>query len=147
MSWPMIHNRSSARSTGSRSGSSWTSRAAGPSWEACKKIDIRYHELSPQGYFQRLRTTGIVSDLVTPAEIDHARRNPPSGTPAAVRGRYIREFGLGDDHVTANWRAVFLTPKDSPRRTIRLDRVAPSSADNSGPPRRHKTQRKDSGGT
>src|SRR5205085_7298561 len=34
------------------------------SWEARKKIDIRYHELSPQGYFQRLRASGIVSALI-----------------------------------------------------------------------------------
>jgi proteasome accessory factor A len=36
----------------------------GASWEARKKIDIRYHELSPQGYFQRLRATGIVGELL-----------------------------------------------------------------------------------
>ena len=115
------------------------------SWEARKKIDIRYHELSSQGYFQRLRTTGIVSDLLSRAEIDHARRNPPAGTAAAARGRYIREFDMGDDTVAANWRAIFLTPTDGPHRIIRLDRVAPSPADASGPSRR-KTQRKDTGG-
>src|SRR4029079_17955975 len=42
--------------------------ARGASWEARKKIDIRYHELSPQGYFQRLRVTGIVSELVDESE-------------------------------------------------------------------------------
>ncbi len=92
------------------------------SWEAKKKIDIRYHELSPHGYFQRLRTTGIVRELLQRAEIDHARRNPPVGTPAAVRGRYIREFGLEGDDVSANWRAVFLGSREDGRRVIRLDR-------------------------
>ena len=32
------------------------------------------------------------AELLDRTEIDHARRNPPAGTPAAVRGRYIREF-------------------------------------------------------
>jgi proteasome accessory factor A len=91
------------------------------SWNVRKKIDIRYHELSPQGYFQRLRTTGIVRDLLDRAEIEHARRNPPAGTPAAVRGRYIREFALEGDDVTANWRAVFLGSHDGRRRVVRLD--------------------------
>jgi hypothetical protein len=94
------------------------------SWEARKKIDIRYHELSPQGYFQRLRTTGIVRELLQRAEIDHARRNPPAGTPAAVRGRYIREFGLEGDDVSANWRAVFLGSREDGRRVVRLDSFA-----------------------
>ena len=80
----------------------------GASWEVRKKIDIRYHELSPQGYFQRLRTTGIVVDLLDRDEIEHARRNPPAGTPAAVRGRYIREFAADDEEIAANWHAVYL---------------------------------------
>lgn len=91
------------------------------SWEARKKIDLRYHELSPQGYFQRLRATGIVSELVEQHEIDHARRNPPAGTPAAVRGRYIREFADGDDTFAANWQAVFLG-QGRDYKVVRLDR-------------------------
>ncbi|MDX1948082.1 MAG: proteasome accessory factor PafA2 family protein [Pirellulaceae bacterium] len=115
------------------------------SWEARKKIDIRYHELSPDGYFQRLRATGVVRDLLTRAEIEHARRNPPSGTPAAERGRYIREFAVDDDTVAANWRAIFLSPHDGPRRVIRLDRLVAGPAPAAGSSRR-KTKRKDSNG-
>jgi proteasome accessory factor A len=91
------------------------------SWNVRKKIDIRYHELSPQGYYQRLRTTGIVRELLDRTEIEHARRNPPAGTPAAVRGRYIREFALEGDDVSANWTAVYLKSQDGERRVIRLD--------------------------
>jgi proteasome accessory factor A len=94
----------------------------GASWEARKKIDIRYHELSPQGYFERLRTTGIVVDLLERWEIDHARRNPPIGTPAAVRGRYIREFAGDDDgEISANWHAVYIG-RGRDAKVIRLDR-------------------------
>ena len=95
--------------------------ARGASWEARKKIDIRYHELSPQGYFQRLRASGIVSDLIDQSEIEHARRNPPAGTPAAIRGRYIREFTDDEDSISANWQAVFIGgSRDT--KVIRLDR-------------------------
>jgi Pup amidohydrolase len=95
--------------------------ARGASWEARKKIDIRYHELSPQGYFQRLRATGIINELVDRPAVEHARRNPPPASPAAVRGRYIREFAADDEGISANWQAVFLGHgRDT--RTIRLDR-------------------------
>lgn len=93
----------------------------GASWEARKKIDLRYHELSPEGYFQRLKATGLVVDLLDRSEIDHARRNPPAGTPAAVRGRYIREFAGDEDEITANWHAVYLG-RGSGAKVVRLDR-------------------------
>jgi hypothetical protein len=114
----------------------------GASWEARKKIDIRYHELSPQGYFQRLRATGIVVDLLDPAEVEHARRNPPSGTPAAVRGRYIREFADDEDEITANWQAVFLGRAHG-GRVVRLDRYEQRGASNLSVARRRSTRRPD----
>jgi proteasome accessory factor A len=114
------------------------------SWEARKKIDIRYHELSPQGYFQRLRTTGIIADLLTPAEIDHARRNPPAGTPASVRGRYIREFAADGESVTVNWQAVFLG-SGSDGRVVRLDHCVPKGAAPKSALRKKSQGRKDSG--
>jgi Pup amidohydrolase len=102
--------------------------ARGVSWEARKKIDIRYHELSPQGYFQRLKTTGIVVDLLTPDEIEHARRNPHADTPAAVRGRYIREFAADGEEIAANWQAVYLGHgRDC--RVVWLDRFRRRPAD------------------
>jgi proteasome accessory factor A len=92
----------------------------GAAWEVRKKIDIRYHELSPQGYFQRLRTTGIVLDLLDRTEIEHARRNPPLDTPAAVRGRYIREWAADDEQIAANWQAIYLG-EGREGRVVRLD--------------------------
>jgi proteasome accessory factor A len=114
----------------------------GASWEARKKIDIRYHELSPQGYFQRLRTTGIVCDLLGPEEVEHARRNPPAGTPAAVRGRFIREFADDEEGVSANWQAVFLGPaRDA--KIVRLDRYHSNPAEESSLPRKKSARRND----
>jgi proteasome accessory factor A len=92
----------------------------GATWETKKKIDIRYHELSPQGYFQRLRATGIVSDLLERGDIDHARRNPPPKSPASIRGRYIREFAADDDAISANWHAVYIG-QGREAKVVRLD--------------------------
>jgi len=97
-------------------------------WEACKKIDVRYHELSPQGYFQRLRATGVVHELVSPAEVEHARRNPPMGTPAAVRGRYIREFSDEEQGMSANWQAVFIG-QGREVKVVRLDQFHMASSE------------------
>ena len=95
--------------------------ARGASWEVRKKIDIRYHELSPQGYFERLKTTGIVSHLLDPADIELARRNPPLGTPATIRGRYIREFTDDDQPLAANWHAIYIG-QGREAKVVRLDR-------------------------
>ncbi len=118
--------------------------ARGASWEARKKIDIRYHELSAQGYFQRLRATGIVSELLDQSEIDHARRNPPMGTPAAVRGRYIREFSDDEDSITANWQAVFIN-HGGEMKTVRLDRFHVGQAEQATRGRKS-ARREDTGG-
>ncbi len=78
------------------------------SWAQKKKIDIRYHELSPDGYFEMLKATNMVATIVDESDIAHARRNPPHDSPAAVRSRFIREFSGGDEPLAVNWRYVFL---------------------------------------
>jgi hypothetical protein len=95
----------------------------GAGWEVRKKIDLRYHELSADGYFQQLRRAGVVRGLVSEAEIAHARRNPPSGTPALVRGRYIREFATDDAPIAVHWDAIYLG-QGPDQRVVRLDRLA-----------------------
>lgn len=97
---------------------------AGPdaSWEQLKKIDIRYHELSPDGYFQRLNDAGIVRRLVDEDDLDRARRTPPPDTPAATRGRLIREFATHRDAVQANWNVVIFHDGRK-RRCIDLGRA------------------------
>ncbi len=83
---------------------------AGPTatWEERKKIDIRYHELSPAGYHQMLAQAGLTTILVTNEEIDRARRSAPANSPATTRGHYIREFAHGDETVRANWHQVVI---------------------------------------
>ncbi len=80
----------------------------GSTWEEKKKIDIRYHELSPEGYHELLISGGMSPVLVTNKEIDRARRSAPANSPATTRGHYIREFADGDEPVRANWQHVVI---------------------------------------
>jgi proteasome accessory factor A len=97
---------------------------ANADWAQKKKIDLRYHELSPQGYFEMLKGTGMVALIVDEAEIASACRNPPLGTPAAARSRYIREFSGSEEGLAVNWKYVFLG-RGWGTRVIRLDRFQP----------------------
>ena len=51
------------------------------SWDARKKIDICYHELSPVGYFQMLQAAGLAVSLVDLEEVERAVRTPPPAHP------------------------------------------------------------------
>lgn len=92
---------------------------AGASWPSRKKIDLRYHELSDAGYFMRLRNAEQTAVLIGDEEVERAMRSPPPDTPATTRGHYIREFGGGDDSVSANWKYVFLG-EGSSSRVVRI---------------------------
>ena len=85
-----------------------------------KKIDLRYHELSSEGYFARIKEQGGTEELLDQDELERARRNPPAGTPATARARYIREFAGGDIPITANWQAIYLG-SGANKRVISLD--------------------------
>lgn len=82
--------------------------AADAGWAERKKIDIRYHELSSEGYYSLLEDSGLTSPLVTDDEVERAVRSAPANTPATTRGHYIREFSEGDAPVSANWKVVVL---------------------------------------
>ena len=106
-------------------------RAGGDApWPVRKKIDLKYHELSPRGYFFRLKQAEAIKTILSDEEIDHARRNPPLGTPATVRGRYIREFAGGSEPVSANWQAVYI----GAGRGLKIIRLADYQPGASPPP-------------
>lgn len=73
-----------------------------------KKIDLKYHELGPGGYFQSFFSKGLVERIVTDDEIDRASRLPPVDTPATQRGMLIREFANGSEPLWVNWKWVRL---------------------------------------
>jgi proteasome accessory factor A len=72
-------------------------------WVARKKIDLRYHELSPEGYFYQLMEGLPKLRLVNAERIERRRRTPPPGSPAARRGWLIREFANSDEAVQSEW--------------------------------------------
>jgi Pup amidohydrolase len=81
---------------------------SGASVHALKKIDIRYHELSPVGYFQMLQAAGLVAGFVSLRDLERAIRTPPPDSPATMRGHYIREFSADSAPMSVNWTRVVL---------------------------------------
>jgi proteasome accessory factor A len=91
---------------------------------ARKKIDLRYHELSAEGYFARLWAVGLAASVATDAEIEQAQRLPPPGSPAGRRAHYIREFSGTNTVLKVSWRFLEIFA-DGRRTTIDLHDAAP----------------------
>ena len=72
-------------------------------WLARKKIDLRYHELSKEGYFKQVAATIPGIQLVDQSDVERRRRSPPSNSPAARRGWLIREFAGSDEIMQCDW--------------------------------------------
>jgi proteasome accessory factor A len=93
----------------------------GASVEEQRKLDMRYHELSREGYYLRLEAAGAAPTVVDPADVLEATTNPPEGTPAALRGRLIRTFADFPHTVRASWSSV-VVPGGTGPQVIRLPR-------------------------
>ena len=78
------------------------------SWTVRKKTDLRYHELSEDGYYRRLAKTKPELQLVSQEHIDRRRRSPPSESPAARRAWIIREFSGSDEMLQSEWTYAIL---------------------------------------
>ena len=79
---------------------------------ALQKVDIKYHEISRDGYYYQLRENGLTSAVISEQQVTQAGRMPPLSTSAAQRSRYIREFGSQIEWV--NWDSVKLTNISKP---------------------------------
>jgi proteasome accessory factor A len=98
------------------------------SWPSLKKIDLKYHELSAEGYHRLLTEQMENASVVTAEEIDRAMRLPPINTPASMRGRLIREFLDGEEPLAVNWRMVRLG-RGVGSRVFRLAEYQPEYVD------------------
>jgi proteasome accessory factor A len=96
--------------------------AAGPSASADerRKLDMRYHELSPEGYYLRLEAAGVAPVVAEPEEIVAAIDHPPEGSPAAARGRLIRQSAESGNAVRVGWSSAVVTDARG-TRVVRLD--------------------------
>ncbi|MCC9655490.1 proteasome accessory factor PafA2 family protein [Rhodopirellula halodulae] len=79
------------------------------SWTIRKKIDLRYHELSEEGYFARFMEDHQERELIHRGDVTLRRRNAPADSPAAHRGWMIREFS---GEASAEGRPVMRTDWD-----------------------------------
>ncbi|QDT10200.1 Pup deamidase/depupylase [Planctomycetes bacterium K23_9] len=85
-------------------------------WSAKKKIDLRYHELSREGYFFKLLQYKPERRLISAARIDRRRRSPPPDSPAARRGWLIREFASSDQAPQFDWSHAMIGVGQSRKR-------------------------------
>ncbi len=79
---------------------------ADAAWSVQKKIDIRFHELADEGYFRMLEAAGLIPRQLDPHQVELAMRNPPSDSPATMRGHYIREFSSEDALLSVSWKQI-----------------------------------------
>ena len=96
----------------------------GASLASRKKVDLKYHELSNEGYYHRLTDAVPSSLLATVEEICKAKRMPPIGSPAAQRGQLIREFADSEVQIRASWSHIVIGDGRT-RRTVRLKSSEP----------------------
>ncbi len=89
-------------------------------WPARKKVDLRYHELSEDGYFYKLMATRPDLRLVDEARIERRRRSPPPSSPAARRGWLIREFANSDESMQSEW-AYAMIGRGRHRRRVEFE--------------------------
>jgi proteasome accessory factor A len=92
-------------------------------WPERKKIDLRYHELSEDGYFNQFIESRPELLLVDDDLIQRRRRSPPAGSPAAKRGWMIREFADSDEGMQAEWTHAMI---GRGRRRRRVDFSEPA---------------------
>ena len=79
-----------------------------------KTLDLRYHELG-NGYFARLEREGLAPRLVSDAEIRRAVRQPPDGSPAQLRGAFIRDLQGSPTSMTVSWDSAHLGSRLRPK--------------------------------
>lgn len=94
-------------------------------WPARKKIDLRYHELSHEGYYRRLMQTRPELQLVNDDQISRRRRSPPASSPASHRGWLIREFADSEEAMQAEWTFAMIGRGRTRRRIDFVDKVNP----------------------
>ncbi|MDW8106067.1 MAG: proteasome accessory factor PafA2 family protein [Armatimonadota bacterium] len=80
-------------------------------------LDLAYHDIDPaEGLYYALVEQGRMQTLVSPEAIEHAMRQPPADTRAAIRGLCVQRYA---SHVESlNWERIILRNDE---QTVRLD--------------------------
>ena len=96
-----------------------------------KTIDLRYHELG-EGYAEQFARTGNVHKLLAPVEIERAISEPPEGTPAFTRGRFIRGQARTITPVRISWDSALIGGRLR-GKLVHFPKREPSEAPPEGP--------------
>lgn len=83
-----------------------------------RRLDLAYHDITPAGVGAALRGSGLLRDIVPPAEVDSACHVPPATTRAHLRGRAIRVAEERRRDLMCDWMHVRLG--DSRLSTVTL---------------------------
>ncbi|MBI2923387.1 MAG: proteasome accessory factor PafA2 family protein [Planctomycetes bacterium] len=92
------------------------SLAAAPAAVALK-VDARFHEISPRGYWFVLAEAGQVRPYFEAAELDRAVREPPAASTSRQRGDAVRQYAPTDRDARVSWTHLYLR---KPRRKMRF---------------------------
>jgi proteasome accessory factor A len=104
----------------------------GAPWEARKKLDLRYAELSEEGYCEKVRRAHACNAPVDRQRINLAKQSPPEGTAARARAYWIREFASERQDARVDWDRGELL-EEGKRRTFHFRPVAAGVAGKSLP--------------
>lgn len=91
-------------------------------WEVRKKVDLKYHELSDDGYAAKVALVDGSVHLTDEGQIERAGRLAPGESRASRRGHWIREFGGSEQTLRVSWSHV-VVGKGQDRRVFALDRA------------------------
>ena len=90
---------------------------AAPTLAAARKIDARFHEIGPRGYWNVLHEAGQVRPYFEAAELERAMREPASSPRARARGEAVRRHSGDDREARVDWARLYLK---GPRKTTKL---------------------------
>lgn len=78
----------------------------GEPWAVRKTIDLKLHQLGPEGYLALLEAEGLAPRVVGLVEVAEAIHTPPPDSPAGIRSRLIRELQDQHEGVKVYWDRV-----------------------------------------
>lgn len=81
------------------------------------KLDLKYHEVSADGYYQVLRDQELVAREFSDDELAALATQPPRSTRGWLRGRFVAQAASRGITASAGWSR--LSTRD-PRRSVRL---------------------------
>lgn len=81
------------------------------------RLDLAYHDISrTQGLYHKLADAGLVTRIVSEAEVETAQTCPPQTTRAKLRGDFVKAASEARRDYTVDW--VHLKLNDQAQRTV-----------------------------